>query len=197
MDTGPKLITIAEFWDAEKAHLLSSSLQTAGIQAVVVGSESATTLAYFGSAVTQVKVQVRDEDLQAAREQLHIASATETALGDWICHQCGAEVDAGFEVCWSCGTTYDPQLATRSTSSHSQAAESLAGDEEALRAWRASVLSVVFPPLVLYTVFILVICADLPMSGRGTRFYYSALVVAVLIGSALCSLFGLWGPFLL
>ena len=25
----------------------------------------------------------------------------------WICPKCSAEVDAGFEVCWACGTRYD------------------------------------------------------------------------------------------
>jgi hypothetical protein len=28
----------------------------------------------------------------------------------WNCAKCGAEVDDGFEVCWSCGTTIDGKL---------------------------------------------------------------------------------------
>ena len=32
-------------------------------------------------------------------------------MSDWVCPQCQAEVDDGFDVCWQCGTTSDGAIA--------------------------------------------------------------------------------------
>lgn len=33
-------------------------------------------------------------------------------MSDWVCPNCGAEVDDGFDVCWQCGTASDGTVST-------------------------------------------------------------------------------------
>ena len=49
---------------------------------------------------------INNDDLANAQDVLDGFRASRGSLprvGPWVCRACGAEVDAGFEICWQCG----------------------------------------------------------------------------------------------
>ena len=52
---------------------------------------------------------INNDDLSAAQEVLEgflVSRGSLPKRGPWVCPQCGAQVDAGFDICWQCGTQY-------------------------------------------------------------------------------------------
>ncbi|MCB1725083.1 MAG: DUF2007 domain-containing protein [Chromatiaceae bacterium] len=52
---------------------------------------------------------INNDDLAAAQKVLDGFLASQGNLprkGPWVCGVCGAEVDAGFDICWQCGATH-------------------------------------------------------------------------------------------
>lgn len=98
------------YWakDAPHAHLVKTVLQKAGIPAEVVGEmlQAAVGELPMGPASSpRVWVSKGDE----ARARAIIAEwekeRREEPAGEsapWVCAHCGAEVDAGFDLCWKC-----------------------------------------------------------------------------------------------
>lgn len=57
-----------------------------------------------------VEVLVRREDLNDAKLiMLEVPAASEVLIPAWHC-ACGAEVDDGFSICWSCGLKCLPNV---------------------------------------------------------------------------------------
>jgi hypothetical protein len=51
---------------------------------------------------------INNDDLNAAQSVLDGFLASRGNLpkaGPWVCSQCAAEVDAGFDICWQCGSS--------------------------------------------------------------------------------------------
>ena len=49
---------------------------------------------------------IKNDDLPVAQSVLDGFLASRGSLpqkGPWVCEGCGAQVDAGFEICWQCG----------------------------------------------------------------------------------------------
>ncbi len=88
-----------------EAHLLLNRLAEHGIVARVVGD---TPLSAVGEVVvgytTSPRIWVSAEHAEAARDLLAKwkKDASTCTQASWKCPICTAEVDAGFEVCWSC-----------------------------------------------------------------------------------------------
>src|SRR3990172_2103817 len=99
-----ELVTIAKFGSPQDAHLLRSVLEAEGIRACVVDDVTTTWLWYLGTALGGAKLQVAKRDADRAKGALREAGSGETAIDScpWTCPKCGTEVDAGFEICWSC-----------------------------------------------------------------------------------------------
>lgn len=108
------LVTVAVFETESAAAPARSMLEAQGIRTCLEGATVGTMLWYIGPALAGVKLQVLKEDLPGTREilQQHFADVA-AARGPsapqqqaWTCPECGAEVDAGFEICWSCGKIF-------------------------------------------------------------------------------------------
>ena len=99
------LVALASFKTPTEAHLLKLLLEANGIQAAVTG-EQANAAFGFGSGtdanVFGVKVMVKRNDLPEAKLVMQVPAAADVMIPAWNCG-CGAEVDEGFSICWSCG----------------------------------------------------------------------------------------------
>jgi len=97
------------YWahDASDAHRIRLLLLAEGIEARVVGEtlQGAAGELPMGPAISP-RVWVRAEDARQAREVIEGAGEARAQAvqqtGPWTCPDCGADVDAGFDLCWSC-----------------------------------------------------------------------------------------------
>jgi hypothetical protein len=94
--------------DGLEARLLIADLAAAGIDAVVLGEYLAGAAGEL-SAFSYPTVWIVDErQLDLAEKVLagFLAARKDrpAATADWVCGRCAAEVDAGFDICWQCGS---------------------------------------------------------------------------------------------
>jgi hypothetical protein len=107
--TGKDLVTVAKYGNLQEASLLKAMLEEQGIPAYLVGAEASGMLWFVGTALGGVQLQVEVHDQEQALKllaELEERNSPEDAE-PWICPQCGSTVDAGFDVCWSCGLNVD------------------------------------------------------------------------------------------
>jgi hypothetical protein len=104
-----KLTTIATFSTPPEASMAKATLEASGIRAYIQGSTTANMLWHVGSALGGVELQVSSADFSQAMKCLGLddSSNSEKSIDAWTCRSCGEGVDAGFEVCWNCGTAFD------------------------------------------------------------------------------------------
>ncbi len=86
------------------AHFAQGLLEAEGLQSFIEGEHANLALSYVGSAVGGVRLLVLDTDRQLALEVLNRAEEKAQGGEEWICGKCRETVDAGFDVCWSCGS---------------------------------------------------------------------------------------------
>ena len=97
MNPTDRLQKVAEFSNSIPAHSVRILLEANGVQAMVVGDVMNET------GLEPVSVYVHADQMETARLIIRdIPAASEVLIPSWIC-SCGAEVDAGFHCCWSCG----------------------------------------------------------------------------------------------
>lgn len=112
-------VRIGMFENSTEAHAARAALEVAGIASFVDGDAAATALNHIGSALGGIKLRVAAEDAEAASRIIHPqddADSQNKKKTAWRCPQCSESVEAGFEVCWSCGTSRtgepDPTFST-------------------------------------------------------------------------------------
>ena len=99
-----QLVILTASGDALTAHSTRLLLEASGVRAVVTGD--------FPSehGADQVHVLVRESDLELAKKIItEVPTASEILIPEWCC-ECGATVDAGFHICWSCGMEYPKEI---------------------------------------------------------------------------------------
>jgi hypothetical protein len=122
--------------------------------------------------------------------------------GTWTCSTCAATVHADDRTCPECGTSTEGRVNPYFTRAGAPAdspkpVPRIGPDAEVLvtRAWRAAVIGVVLlPPLLsLYSMWLLVNVGLRPegLSPAGTRKFYGALVVNIVVGATIGRV-GLW-----
>ena len=95
-----KYVRLAEFSSPISAHSVRILLEANGVEAQVHGDFSAEI-----AAIDCVFVMVRESELAIAQRIVtEVPAAAEALVPEWVC-DCGATVDEGFQVCWSCGQT--------------------------------------------------------------------------------------------
>ena len=108
-----QLVTVATFPTPVEAELARQRLQRDGIPACLGDEQTGTVLGLTTGGLSSVKVLVSATDRDRAETILasteHLRAANDEEVGTWPCPQCGAEVSAEFDVCWSCGTSVDGQ----------------------------------------------------------------------------------------
>ena len=103
-----ELVTIASFGTVAEAHAARSLLDSHGILAFVANEETNTALFHVGTALGGVKLETASTDAEQAIEILEAAAADDAAQSSpWLCSPCNEEVEAGFDLCWSCGGQRD------------------------------------------------------------------------------------------
>jgi hypothetical protein len=96
MSRSNHLVSVAEFRNALEAHSTRILLEANGIPAVVTGD------AISEMGLEPICVFVHRENVELAHRVIQeIPAAADVLIPEWIC-KCGEQVDAGFNVCWSC-----------------------------------------------------------------------------------------------
>jgi hypothetical protein len=88
------------------ASFYKAALEGSGISVFISGMEGSV----FGAALDgpdEIEIIVYQKDLEASQAIIaELDEEPENEIPTWDC-SCGAEVDEGFGVCWSCGGEYD------------------------------------------------------------------------------------------
>jgi hypothetical protein len=187
------LVTIRKYIRPQDAHLAKRLLAGENI-AASIGDEWVTTwLWYIGSALGGTKLVVARRDAVRAAEVLRTIETPAAADEDtWPCPRCGEEVDAEFDVCWSCEAIRDehdsaatggqvPRLPQREPEPMVEEIELSPADADAYRAWRAAILGLFFWPLQFYVLYLALKTMRHDLSPPATWRFYGALVVSLAI----------------
>ena len=215
---------LASYHNSLQAELLVNILRENGIPAFTNAGESNVALSYIQSGMRMISVFVAPEQFQDAQRLLD--QLFDDSGQPWYCGKCETEIEAGFDVCWSCGlpreeveapfperkvnahesisspmfnaqadasNPYSAPVAPVSITPDSpQTAEQIRADDLINRAWTASILGMVFLPLVLqfYSMYLLIQAGtiDAPLSDQSQKRYNRAIVLNI-IGIILGALF--------
>ena len=189
------LVTIAKYGSPQDAQLTKSVLEGQGIRACVVDDATTGWLWYLGTALGGAKLQVSKRDVELAKDTLWDIQAEDrsSCARPWVCPLCGADVDAGFDVCWSCespmGELSAGESSAKSNLSDDRACGSEDGqsiedvpspaDADATRAFRAAIFGMKFPPLLLYAAYLVVKMMGQELSPSATQRFYVALAICL------------------
>jgi hypothetical protein len=103
-----ELVQLSEFSDATQARFAIAALADKGIEAKFHGDEHSA-LGIDLDGPEPIEVIVKRKDYEAAKAILKdLSDAESDPVPAWTC-KCGAEVDEGFAVCWSCQAEYEPK----------------------------------------------------------------------------------------
>jgi hypothetical protein len=92
---------------------------------------------------------------------------------NWKCPDCGAEVDAGFEVCWACGTAHD---GTADPDFEVATAPIIDTDRvDAPSPWLAALMVLFFPALIVYGIMKLLF----PLRAGHRQFTIRSLLLVI------------------
>lgn len=102
----PRMLKFYEARDSLEARQLIDALGAHRIEATVLGE-------YLSGAAGELPAfnfpwvwLINNDDLAVAQTVLDGFLASRGSLpkpGPWVCANCQAEVDAGFDICWRCG----------------------------------------------------------------------------------------------
>ncbi len=100
------MLKFYEARDSLEARQLIDALAAHRIEATVLGE-------YLSGAAGELPAfnfpwvwLINNDDLRPAQDVLDGFLASRGSLpkkGPWVCPSCGAQVDAGFDICWQCG----------------------------------------------------------------------------------------------
>ncbi len=97
------MIKVFENFDLSRVGQLQSLLESHGIRTFLKNQFSAGALGElpFVEICPQLFI-LEERDLPEARSLIE-EQVPDPSLGDWICPECGAAVEAPFVQCWQCG----------------------------------------------------------------------------------------------
>jgi hypothetical protein len=100
------MLKFYEAQDSLEARQLIDALAAHNVEATVLGE-------YLSGAAGELSALsfpwvwlINNEDLNLAQSVLDgflVSRGSLPKAGPWVCTHCGAEVDAGFDICWQCG----------------------------------------------------------------------------------------------
>ena len=194
-----RLVTVMTFGTPQEAAIAQGFLKNHGIESYVQGGEMATALFHVGTALGGVQLQVAESQAERSRHFLHTEFSAGGPVEAWICSKCGEDVDAGYEICWSCAEPHTsasspPEQTTdvdqeqpkggewdvpSETEAESVEPEPSITDGAAQleRAWKAAIFGILLPPLQIYALVILFSISDPDV--RSTPKYWGTFVFAL------------------
>ena len=184
---------IASYATETEAGQYRSILAQNGIDAFLDGANSNTMLSHVGTALGGVRLFVRTADAEQATQVLSARSDPNDAnQSAWLCGHCQEEVDAGFDLCWSCGKSREEvgrevstPVVTENFSDRKESAEARDSQAENLvrRAWRAAIIGLCIFPIIahIYSLFFLVRAALIKneLTANVQKLYYRTLGIDV------------------
>lgn len=212
VEFGP-LTTVGNYGTPQEAAIARGILRDNGIPAFVQGSETATTLFYVGTALGGVRLDVPESRAEEAERLLSEKFDNADVIPAWTCPKCGAEVDAGFGICWQCSAAYSDVTSAAPTAGSprenkackgSDRSEDVGrtvpaqqrdaenrnwGDEIVDRAFRAAVFGILLFPFSFYSLYLLGDARNAPRSDRSRTRLVLAHVLAYLPIVAFLSFF--------
>ncbi len=105
------LTTVGRFSAIANAVIAKNYLESLGIACQLAGETAFESI--YGYPLSDVQLQVEEEDVARAEEALATieddaeSDAAGSAIVGGKCCECGAEVEPGFDVCWSCGKSLE------------------------------------------------------------------------------------------
>lgn len=98
------MIKVFENFDFSRVGQMQSLLESNGIQTFIRNQYGSSVMGEvpFLEVVPQLFV-LDEKDLARALELLELDSPRAAEGEDWVCPECGADVDANFDRCWKCG----------------------------------------------------------------------------------------------
>jgi hypothetical protein len=147
----PKLVTIATFDSPMQAHIARNSLVAAGIVAMISNESIAGNAWHLTGAVGGVQLHVRADDVEAALKILDEQESIELGLTDTPNAEYTDDGDSEFDQEYFEDDNDEDAAIGSSDLSETEA------DRLARRAFRAALLGVLFPPLQLYSYWLLLL----------------------------------------
>jgi hypothetical protein len=149
---GNGLVKIGSCLDVARADLAQAALAR---ERLFVALENANFLSWFwhwSNAVGGVKILVRNDQADLARQVLAAARARSTdSLPPWVCPSCGQRVGGQWTACWQCGQGADGTPSSPAATGVAQpaASETQAGPRMSLSSLFVAVTGIVLVVLLL------------------------------------------------
>jgi Putative prokaryotic signal transducing protein len=98
------VIKVFENFDFSRVGQMQSLLEAHGIETFIRNQYGSSVMGEvpFVEVVPQLFV-LEERDLAQALELLKLDLPSAAEGGDWVCQECGVDVDANFNRCWKCG----------------------------------------------------------------------------------------------
>ena len=99
------MIKVFENFDFSRVGQMQSLLESHGIKTYIKNQYASSVMGEvpFVEVVPQLYVLAK-EDLQRAQELLQLDLPDQGPAEDWVCPECGIDVEGNFTRCWKCGT---------------------------------------------------------------------------------------------
>lgn len=99
------MIKVYENFDFSRVGQMQSLLEAHGIATFIRNQYGSSVMGEvpFVEVVPQLFV-LHDSDHRRALELLQLDLPADESRGDWVCPECGVDVDAPLGRCWKCGT---------------------------------------------------------------------------------------------
>jgi hypothetical protein len=99
------MIKVFENFDFSRVGQMQSLLESHGIKTFIKNQYGSSVMGEvpFVEVVPQLYVLAK-EDVQRARDLLQLDLPEEDPAEDWVCPECGIDLEGNFTRCWKCGT---------------------------------------------------------------------------------------------
>ena len=99
------MIKVFENFDFSRVGQMQSLLESHGIKTFIKNQYASSVMGEvpFVEVVPELYVLAK-EDLQRARDLLQLDLPDQDPAEDWVCPECGIDVEGNFTRCWKCGT---------------------------------------------------------------------------------------------
>ena len=98
------MIKVFEDFDFSRVGQLQSLLDSHGIKTFIKNEYGSSVVGElpFVEVIPQLFV-LEEKDLERAKEILNLDIPQDNKAEDWICPECGVDVEGNFSRCWKCG----------------------------------------------------------------------------------------------
>jgi hypothetical protein len=104
------MIKVFENFDFSRVGQMQSLLESHGIATFIKNQYGSSVMGEvpFVEVVPQLFI-IEERDLARAKQLLLLDLPPESPGSDWVCPECGVEIEAAFLQCWKCGMGRDEE----------------------------------------------------------------------------------------